>query len=44
MGTNKIAAHQVSFTPVLYFVTIPSLSIKFSEHQTQKHILIQLLF
>jgi len=22
MGTNKIAAHQVSFTPVLCFVTL----------------------
>jgi len=22
MGTNKMAAHQVSFTPVLYFATL----------------------
>jgi len=38
MGTHTTAAHQVSFTFALYFVTIPLLSIcTFSEHQTHYH-------
>jgi hypothetical protein len=33
MGTHTTAAHQVNLIPILYFVTIPLLSIcTFSEH------------